>query len=105
MSQQPTPPPSQPPTLTRPLLAERIVQSDGSLKPAEAANAVGLVLEALADHLAEGGAAELRGLGSFRWVERKARTGRVPLTGEVVPIPARRELVFRPGKCLGPRAL
>lgn len=41
---------------------------------------------------------EIRGFGSFTVVERKARQGRNPKTGEPVAIPARKEIKFKPGK-------
>jgi len=37
----------------------------------------------------------LLGLGTFRIVEKKARMGRNPQTGEEIKIPARRAIVFK----------
>ncbi len=42
----------------------------------------------------------LAGFGSFTVVDRAPRTGRNPKTGEVVPIPSRKAVKFRPGKHL-----
>ncbi|WP_028581144.1 HU family DNA-binding protein [Desulfogranum japonicum] len=42
----------------------------------------------------------LAGFGSFTVVDRAPRTGRNPKTGEVVPIPPRKAVKFRPGKHL-----
>ena len=42
----------------------------------------------------------LVGFGSFCVVDRAPRVGRNPKTGEVVPIPSRRVVKFRPGKNL-----
>ena len=40
---------------------------------------------------------ELRNFGVFKIKERRARTGRNPRTGEVVPVPPRKVVVFKPG--------
>ena len=40
---------------------------------------------------------ELRGFGQFLPVERAARKGRHPVTGDTIPIPPCRGLKFRPG--------
>jgi integration host factor subunit beta len=41
---------------------------------------------------------ELRGLGSFRIRERRPRRGRNPKTGAPVAVPAKRVVMFTPGK-------
>jgi integration host factor subunit beta len=41
---------------------------------------------------------ELRGLGSFRIRERGPRRGRNPKTGALVAVPAKRVVMFTPGK-------
>ena len=40
---------------------------------------------------------ELRKFGGFKIKERKARFGRNPRTGESVPVPPRKVVVFKPG--------
>jgi len=40
---------------------------------------------------------ELRNFGVFKIKERKARFGRNPRTGESVPVPPRKVVVFKPG--------
>jgi len=40
---------------------------------------------------------ELRNFGVFKLKERKPRFGRNPRTGDVVPVPSRRVVVFKPG--------
>lgn len=40
---------------------------------------------------------ELRNFGVFKVKQRKARFGRNPRTGESVPVPPRRVVVFKPG--------
>lgn len=41
---------------------------------------------------------ELRGFGSFRIRQRKARQGRNPKTGERVTVPSKKIPYFKPGK-------
>ena len=40
---------------------------------------------------------ELRNFGVFKIKERKARFGRNPRTGDSVPVPPRKVVVFKPG--------
>jgi len=40
---------------------------------------------------------ELRNFGVFKVRERKARFGRNPRTGESVPVPPRKVVIFKPG--------
>ncbi len=40
---------------------------------------------------------ELRNFGVFKIKQRKARFGRNPRTGESVPVPPRKVVVFKPG--------
>lgn len=42
----------------------------------------------------------LPGIGKFHLVRRAARSGRNPRTGDLVPIPERNNVVFRPSKML-----
>lgn len=49
-------------------------------------------------HLVGGGRVEFRGFGSFSTAERRPNVGRNPTTGEVVAVPGRRVVRFRPGK-------
>jgi len=48
--------------------------------------------------LSEGDKVELRGFGSFRIRDRKARQGRNPKTGETVKVPAKKVPFFKAGK-------
>ncbi len=53
--------------------------------------------DAIIDALVRGEKVELRNFGVFKIKERKSRTGRNPRTGEVVPVPPRKVVVFKPG--------
>lgn len=58
------------------------------------------LLSSMAEAMEEGDRVTLVGLGSFSVVERAPRLGRNPKTGEVVQIPSRKVVKFRPGKKL-----
>ena len=64
---------------------------------------VSVILEEIAQALAEGNRVELRGFGAFSVRERKPRVGRNPRTGEKVMVEAKSVPFFRPGKDLRAR--
>jgi integration host factor subunit beta len=68
-----------------------------------AVEVVGTVFEAMVQALRRGEEIELRGFGTFRFRERRARVGRNPRTGARVEVPARRVVYFKPGKELKER--
>jgi nucleoid DNA-binding protein len=80
--------------LTRRTLRARVVEATG-LPVAIAHRAVSVAIDAIADCLAGGGRAELRGVGSFRVTARKAGVGRNPKTGAPATKPARRVVRFK----------
>ena len=55
------------------------------------------VFSAILDALKEGKKIEIRNFGVFRVKLRKARVGRNPKTGDVVPVPQRNTVTFKPG--------
>jgi len=61
-----------------------------------------IIVETLFDSvigaLKSGDKIEIRGFGSFRTRQRKARTGRNPKTGDKVDVPAKRVPFFKPSK-------
>lgn len=59
---------------------------------------VNTVFESIIDALHRNDKVELRGFGSFRIRQRKARMGRNPKTGEKVMVPAKKIPYFKPGK-------
>jgi DNA-binding protein HU-beta len=57
----------------------------------------------LAEILKKGDTVSVSGFGSFKVVERKARKGCHPRTGEEIQIPASKTVKFTPGKALKER--
>lgn len=84
-------------TVTRRELTLRIAGKLG-MPPQDVARIVEALFETLANRLVEGERWEFRGFGVFEVRERAARIGRNPRTGETVPVPPRRAVVFQPGK-------
>jgi len=70
------------------------------LRAEEVESVVDLFFGEIAAHLNQGRRVELRGFGSFRTVQREARIGKSPFTGEAFSIPAKRVPRFRASRCL-----
>jgi len=68
-----------------------------NLKQIEIKKVVQATFDCILEALERGEKIELRNFGVFKIKQRKPRTGRNPRTGEVVPVPARKSVVFRPG--------
>jgi len=64
----------------------------------EAKVIVNTMLESITEALSMGDKVELRGFGSFRVKNRKARNGQNPKTGEKVKVPPKTVPFFKPGK-------
>ncbi len=76
------------------------VAAKAGIKKLEAERAVGAVLEAIEESLAQGDKVVLTGFGAFEVRERSARMGRNPQTGEEIQIAASKVPVFKAGKSL-----
>lgn len=85
--------------MTKGELIDFIADKTGFTKKA-AGQAVEAVLAALEEAVRRGEEVRLPGFGTFAVKERAERQGRNPLTGDVISIPARKAVVFRPGKDL-----
>jgi integration host factor subunit beta len=68
------------------------------LRAEEVERALDIFFNEIADRLAAGGRAELRGFGAFSTRARDPRNGRNPRTGETVEVPGKRVPYFKPGK-------
>jgi nucleoid DNA-binding protein len=66
----------------------------------EALSAVNAMITAIQSSLRDGDKVVLAGIGSMHVKMRKAKVGRNPKTGVVVPIPPRRAVQFRVSKDL-----
>jgi integration host factor subunit alpha len=86
-------------TITRADLCDAVYQKVG-LSRTESATLVELVLREITDCLERGETVKLSSFGSFVVRKKGRRIGRNPKTGEEVPIPARRVMVFKPSAIL-----
>lgn len=66
----------------------------------DAAKYLDAVVETITETLAKGEKISLVGFGSFEVVDREARTGRNPQTGETIEIPASKAPKFKAGSKL-----
>lgn len=87
-------------TLTRAGLADALRGSLGVPHPM-AASLLARTLESVEAALLEDGRVQVTGFGTFEVLTRGPRPARNPRTGEVVPLPARRVVRFRPARGLG----
>jgi nucleoid DNA-binding protein len=60
-------------------------------------------LESIMDNLNVDGRIVFKGFGSFKVKEYKARVAKNPITGELMQLPTRRKIRFKPGKELRER--
>lgn len=68
-----------------------------NLKQIDVKQVVQKTFDCIIEALARGEKIELRNFGVFKIKQRKSRTGRNPRTGQVVPVPPRKVVVFKSG--------
>ena len=73
------------------------VSDETNLKQIDVKKVVQKTFDYMVDALSRGEKIELRNFGVFKVKQRKSRTGRNPRTGQVVPVPPRKVVVFKPG--------
>ena len=84
--------------MTKSELIERIAAEQTQLSTKDVELAVKMILDHMAETLAEGERIEIRGFGSFSLHYREARLGRNPKTGEKVELEGKYVPHFKPGK-------
>lgn len=73
------------------------VSDETNLKQIEVKKVIQKAFDCITEALARGEKIELRNFGVFKIKQRKSRTGRNPRTGQIVPVPPRKAVVFKPG--------
>jgi len=73
------------------------VSDETNLKQIDVKKVVQKTFDCIVEALVRGENIELRNFGVFKIKQRKSRTGRNPRTGEVVPLPPRKVVVFKAG--------
>lgn len=89
--------------MTKSELIERIAAQQTQLSGKDVELAVKMILDHMAESLAQGERIEIRGFGSFSLHYRGARSGRNPKTGEKVHLAGKYVPHFKPGKELRDR--
>jgi DNA-binding protein HU-beta len=79
------------------------VSEEAGISKKAAGDALNAVIECISSTLEKGDSFSLVGFGGFRVVERSAREGRNPKTGEKMHIPASKSVKFTPSKALKER--
>ena len=80
-------------------LVNGIAESTGKTKK-DSKIALEAILNIMKEELGNGGEIKLVNFGTFKVINRKARKGRNPRTGEVIDIPAKNVVKFKAGKAL-----
>ncbi|RUM30821.1 MAG: DNA-binding protein [Aquifex sp.] len=83
--------------MTKAELVAKIAEKAGITKK-EADAAIKAFVEAIHELFEKEENLRIPGLGTFKVTVRSARKGRNPRTGEVIEIPARKVLTFKPAK-------
>ncbi len=87
--------------MTKADLVEQVTEAIGpGITKKDCALVVDGLLNAIKQSLADHNHIEIRGFGTFKVRERKARMARNPRTGDKVRVPARCVPVFKPSKNL-----
>ncbi|HVB34650.1 MAG TPA: HU family DNA-binding protein [Patescibacteria group bacterium] len=84
-------------TVTKADLVEEVSQTTGMTRN-DSEEAVETIFDSIIGALHKGEKIEIRGFGSFRTRQRRARVGRNPKTGARVEVPPKRVPFFKPSR-------
>ncbi len=73
------------------------IANETSIKQIDVKKVVQGTLDKITEYLSAGQTVELRNFGIFKVKARRGRLGRNPRTGEEVPVPPKKVVVFKPG--------
>ena len=85
--------------MTKAELIAKTAEKAGLAKK-DATAALNALFETIKESLKQGEEVKITDFGSFKVVQRAAREGRNPATGEVIEIPAKKVVKFKAGKKL-----
>ncbi len=80
-------------------LAKKIAEANG-IRIKDAENIISMVFDGIADTLKTGEGVSLLGFGTFAIVEKPERNAINPRTKQIVPVPAKKVVKFKPAKAL-----
>ncbi|MFA5073357.1 MAG: integration host factor subunit beta [Nitrospirota bacterium] len=84
--------------MTKADLVDKITEKKPGLTRKQVEVVVNTVLDGIKDALSREDKVEIRGFGSFRIRNRRAKEGRNPKTGETVSVPPKKVPFFKAGK-------
>lgn len=73
------------------------ISSETGVKQIDVKRVVQATLDKITSYLSGGETVELRNFGIFKVKSRRGRLGRNPRTGQEVPVPPKKVVVFKPG--------
>ena len=73
------------------------ISSETNVKQIDVKRVVQATLDKITEYLSGGQTVELRNFGIFKVKSRRGRLGRNPRTGQEVPVPPKKVVVFKPG--------
>ena len=73
------------------------ISNETGIKQIDVKRVVQSALDKITEFLAVGQTVELRNFGIFKIKSRRGRLGRNPRTGQEVPVPPKKVVVFKPG--------
>ena len=73
------------------------ITGKSGIKQIDVKRVVQSTLDKITEYLAAGQTVELRNFGIFKIKSRRGRLGRNPRTGQEVPVPPKKVVVFKPG--------
>ena len=73
------------------------IANETGIKQIEVKRVVQCTLDKITEYLAAGNTVELRNFGIFKIKSRRGRLGRNPRTGQEVPVPPKKVVIFKPG--------
>jgi len=81
--------------MKKPDVVKQVAEVSG-LTQGDANRAIKALVKVIQEAMKKGEVISLSGLGSFRAKPRKARQGRNPKTGEIIPVPPGKKISFKP---------
>ncbi|MCG3176475.1 MAG: Integration host factor subunit alpha [Candidatus Omnitrophica bacterium] len=73
------------------------ISNETGIKQIDVKRVVQSCLDKVIEYLAQGQTVELRNFGIFKVKARRGRLGRNPRTGQEVPVPPKKVVIFKPG--------
>ncbi len=73
------------------------ISTETNIKQIDVKRVVQSMLDKVTEFLAAGQTVELRNFGIFKIKSRRGRLGRNPRTGQEVPVPPKKVVIFKPG--------